>query len=195
MIGKTIQGTFARFFALGFLVPVLLGTLVPAAVQAAPVVMQAAIDFTPWALQGIDILAVVLTVGAGIVAKFAVGFLASKTKLSDSQFEALAADRVNDILHKAIEAGEAWMKAQVADPNSPIKRVEVNNFLLEQIVRIAQGSMPDLIKFFGLTEDRLRTMIMSRLNGYMGVPTPDSGKVGLVTSPDPLPPAPVPAAV
>jgi hypothetical protein len=184
MFGRTKATTFWRFFALGFFTPILLGTLVPTVVMAAPMAVQAAIDFTPWAMQGIDILAVVLTVGAGIVAKFAVSFLASKTKLSDTQFEALAADRVNDILVKSIDAGEAWMKAQVADPNSPIKRVEVNNFLLEQIVRIAQTSMPDLIKFFGLTEDRLRTMILSRLNGYMAVPAADSGKVALTTSPE-----------
>lgn len=184
MIGRTRLQAFWRGAALGFFTPILLGTLVPLAVTtaAAAPAQLAAIDFTPWALQGIDVLALVLTVCAGFVTKFAISWFASKTKMSDSQFEAIAADRVNDILHKAIDAGEAWMKAQVADPNSPIKRVEVNNFLLAQIIAIAQSSMPDLIKFFGLTEDRLRAMILSRLNGYMAVPAADAGSVKLTTA-------------
>ena len=153
---------------------------VPTATSA-PWPQQAAVDFTPLANNAITFIATVLTIAVGILTKFGVSFLASKTKIHDTAFESMMADRVNDILLKAIDYGEAWAKAEVANPNSPIKKVEFNNFIVEQMVKYAMTSMPDLIKFFNLTEERIRAMIMSRLNGYMVAPKADGSTVQLST--------------
>jgi hypothetical protein len=135
------------------------------------------VDFTPFAEQVIAVAVAVLTIMAGIVSKFAISKMASATKMQDSQFEALLADRVNDILLKSIDFAESWSKAQVADANSPLKNVEINNFFVEQAVKYAMRSMPDLIAYFKLTPDRLENMVRSRLNGVMGTPKADSGHV------------------
>ena len=166
---------FLRNFILSFSLAAYV--LVPIAAIAGPLSpVYAAVDFSPLANNAITLIAGVLTVAVGVLTKFGVSFLASKTKMSDSAFEALLADRVSDILQRAIDYGEAWAKQEVANPNSPIKRVEFNNFIVEQMVSYAMRSMPDLIGHFKLTPDRIRELILSRLNGYMGIPEPDSGK-------------------
>ncbi len=151
--------------------------------------VQAGVDLTPVANNAITIIFSILTVVAGVVSKFAIGFLASKTKMSDTAFEALLADRMNDILQRSIDYAEAWSKQQVADPNSPLKNIQVNNFFVETALRYVLGSAPDIISYFGLTEDRIKQMILSRLNGYMAVPVADSGtgNISLTTSPQPQP--------
>lgn len=160
-------------FAVGFaLFAPIFNTL---AVQAAtapdfsPALAQT-VDFSPIANNVIAVAVAVLTVAAGVVSKFAVGFLASKTKLSDSAFEKMMADRVNDILLRAIDHSEMWMKEQVANPNSQIRSVRVDNFFLRTAVEYAQRSMPDLITYFGLTEKRIEDMIKARLNAYVETP-------------------------
>lgn len=158
----------------------------PAFAQAlAPAQPGRGIDFGPFALNIIDVLAMVATVAAGILSKFAISFLASKTKMTDNQFQALAADRVNDILHRAIEYAEAWAKTQVADPTSQIRNVQIDNFFLATAVNAAKGLMPDLINYFGLTEDKLKVMILARLNGYIKTPEVNSGVLEMTTSTTP----------
>jgi len=172
------RAEFVRWFLPSFLIALaifLIPLMGKAMAQAAP--GSTGVDFTPLAEQVIAVAVAVLTVVAGFVARGAVGWLASKTKLQDNQFEALLSSRVHDILQKSIDYAESWAKAQVADPNSPIKNVEINNFFVEQAVRYAQRSMPDLIAHFGLTHDRITDMIKSRLNPVTNTPAVDSGKI------------------
>lgn len=144
-------------------------------------VQQAAVDFSPLANQAVGIAALVLSVAAAVVSKFVIGWLASKAKFTDSQAEALLADRVNDILQRSIEFAEGWAKTQVADPTSPLRRVEINNFFLEQALGFAMRSMPDLIAKFNLTPERIKQMILARLNGFMPVPEPNTGSTTVLT--------------
>jgi len=135
------------------------------------------VDFTPLASQVIAAVTVVLGVAASVLTKFAVSWISSKTKINDSALEKLMADRVDDVLHRAIDYATAWAKIQVADNNSPLKHVQIDNFFLRQAVDYAVRSMPDLIKYFNLTEARIADMIRSRLNVHMEVPKADSGIV------------------
>src|SRR5882672_2603298 len=145
----------------------------PALAQAA--IPMGGVDFGPLATNTIAVSVMVLTVGAGVVARFLIGFLSSKAGLHDTQAQALLADRVNDILHRAVDYAEAWAKTQVADPNSQIHHVQIDNFFMAQAVRFAMSAMPDLIKTFGLTEARIEAMILARLNPIMPVPAANSG--------------------
>lgn len=133
------------------------------------------VDFGPLATNAITLCVMVLTVAAGILSKYGVSFMASKIHVNDSAAEKLAADRMNDILHRAIDYAEAWAKTQVADPTSPIRHVRIDNFFLAQAVGFALSAAPDLIKLLGLTEARIRTMIIARLNSVMPVPELNSG--------------------
>lgn len=141
------------------------------------------VDFSPFALQAIDICVMVLTVIAGIVSKFAVSWLAAKTRLNDTEFEKVSADRVNDILLRAIDYAEMQAKTAVADPDSGITKVKIDNFFMRMAIGYAQGAMPDLIAQFGLTRDKLEERIRARLNAVVNVPPVNGGALAPVTSP------------
>jgi hypothetical protein len=148
----------------------------------APAPATGGVDFSPLAMQVITIASLALTAIAGWLAKFAVGWLASKTRINDSEAERLLADRVGDILNKSVDYAESWAKAQVADPVSPLKHVQIDNFFVAQATKYAMNSMPDLIKYFGLTENRINDMVRARLAPIMGDPKADSGSVPHVLS-------------
>lgn len=162
----------------------LIGLMVcgPVFAQSGVALAQNGVDLSPLANNVIAVAVAVLTVAAGVVSKFAVSFLASKTKMSDTAFEKMMADRVGDILLRAIDYAEMWAKTQVADPNSSIRDVRVDNLFVRVAVDYAQRSMPDLIKYFGLTRERIEDMIKARLNTYVATPPADSGKVSVAPS-------------
>lgn len=135
------------------------------------------VDFTPLATQVLTAVTAILGVAATVLTKFAVSWMSSKTKINDTALEKLMADRVDDVLHRAIDYANAWAKAQVADPNSPLKHVQIDNFFLRQAVDYAVKSMPDLIAYFKLTDQRIADMIRSRLNSHLATPVPNSGVV------------------
>lgn len=152
----------------------------PVFAQTAVTIAKEGVDLSPLANNIIAAAVAVLTVAAGVVSKFAVGFLASKTKLTDTAFEKLMADRVNDILLRAIDHGQMKMKELVADPDSPIRDVRVNNMFMRFAVEYAQQSMPDLIAYFKLTPDRIADMVKARLNSFVQPPEPDADKVSVI---------------
>ncbi|MEJ2124314.1 MAG: hypothetical protein P8Y47_05745 [Alphaproteobacteria bacterium] len=145
--------------------------------QSASAPATGGVDFSPLALQVIALVGFALTAIVGVLARSAVRWLASKARINDSEAERLLADRVSDILAKSVDYAESWAKAQVADPNSPMRHVQIDNFFVEQAVRYALNSMPDLIKQFGITEARLEDMVRARLAPLMGDPEADSGSV------------------
>lgn len=59
----------------------------PVFAQTAVVAAKEGVDFSPLANNVITAAVAALTVAAGIVSKFAVSFLSSKIRLSDSEFE------------------------------------------------------------------------------------------------------------
>ncbi len=165
-------------------------------ILASPVLAQVAaqaagggVDFTPVANTMITTVGSALGVAATIVAGFLVQFLFSKAKLNDSQLEQLMVARLNDILLKAIDFGEAWMKAQVADPSSPIKHLTFNNLVLDVMARYAVASAPEIIAKFKLTDDRIKDMIKARIAPYLAAPKVDGGELKTITAGDVIPAA------
>lgn len=139
------------------------------------------VDFSPLANQIIAVAVAVLTVLAGVVSRYGVAWFAAKTKMQDAQMEALLAERVSDILGRSIDYAEMWMKKEVADPDSQIKQVRIDNFFVKEAAKYAMRSMPDLIKYFNLTQERIEELIKSRLNGITVTPVADSREVTTVT--------------
>jgi len=178
------QREFARWFLGSFAVAFIL-VLLP----VAPVLAQSidavpptgGVDFTPLAEQAIAVAVTVLTVIAAVVSRYGVSWFASKTKMQDAQMEALLAERVNDILQRSIDYAEMWMKNEVANPNSQIKHVQIDNFFVKTAAEYALNSMPDMVKFFDLTQQRIEDLIRSRLNGITITPVADSSQLKTAT--------------
>jgi hypothetical protein len=145
------------------------------AVACLPLPAFAQTDFTPVAIQVIDVVAMVLTVGGGVLITFVIRWLMSKTRMEDNQFEALLASRANDILHRAIEHAVVVAKNEVNKPGSGLKEVKFDNFFMNIAVNMAMKSMPDIISYFNLTKERIEEMIISRLDGYLGEVKPEGG--------------------
>jgi hypothetical protein len=160
----------------------------------APVFAQVAsgggVDFTPVANTLITTVGSGLGVAFTVVAGFLMQFLFAKAKLNDAQLQQLMASRLNEIILKGIDFGEAWLKAQVADPSSPIKHMTFNNLVLDVMARYVVASAPEIIAKFKLTDDRIKDMIKARVAPYLVTPVPDSGELKTITA---LPLAPATA--
>lgn len=134
------------------------------------------VDFTPLIDQVASFAIVALTVLAGVLSRYAASYVSSLTGVKNAEMEALFAAQVNGILIKSIDYAEQWYKEQVANPSTQFTEVRIDNFFLAEAVKYAMRSMPELIGYFGLTEDRIRTMILSRLNAITVTGEANSGQ-------------------
>jgi len=164
-----------RAFLLGLGGGLVFGLVALHVSAAAAQTASGGIDFTPLANQGITLIAAALTVVVGIVARFAISFLASKTKMNDAQMQSLLASRVDDACQRGIEYATAWAKQQVNDPNSPLTHVKIDNFFLAQAVQYVMSYVPETLAYFNLTEDGVKALVTSRLNAIMGAPAVNAG--------------------
>lgn len=134
------------------------------------------VDFTPLVDQVATFAILALTALAAVLSKFVARYVASLTGVKNAEMEALFAAQVHGILLKSIDYAEQWYKEQVANPGTQFKEVRIDNFFLAEAVKYAMRSMPELVSYFGLTEDRIRTMILSRLNALTITGPADSGQ-------------------
>jgi hypothetical protein len=186
------QVTRIHTFLLTFAAAFVLCAPVFAQVAAQVAAPSGGVDFTPVANSLITTVGSALGVAATVVAGFLMQFLFAKAKLNDAQLEQLMASRLNEILLKSIDFGEAWLKAQVADPSSPIKHMTFNNLVLDVMARYAAASAPEIIAKFKLTDARIKDMIRARIAPYLMTPVADQGELHTITA-APVAPA-VPAA-
>lgn len=135
------------------------------------------VDFTPIVSNVWVFFLAVLTAVGSMLIRAGIAFLKSKTKLGDSQFEVLLAERADDILHKSIANANMWMKEQIADPDSPIKDVKINSMWMRMAANYANRSMPDIITYFGWTPEDISDRIKTRLDQYVAVPAADTSIV------------------
>lgn len=139
--------------------------MLPILLVASPALAQT--DIRPVVNQLIDWAAVALMAGGGVVITMGLRWLSSKTKMQDNEFEALLASRLNDILHRAIEHSVIVAKNEVNKPGSGLSAIKFDNLFVGIAVNYAVKSMPDIIKHFNLTKERIEEMIMARLGGYL----------------------------
>lgn len=147
---------FVMLALAGFFIALLLPALGFAAEAAAP----AAIDFRPLVSTLVEVL-------TGAVAAFGLwlgALLRNKLKIEADSAAAQALDR-------AIANGIAYGAAKVQDlvtANLPPLRVQ--NELLASAGAYVIGTMPDTIKRFGLTPDKVQQLVLARLPGGLMPP-------------------------
>ncbi len=142
------------------------------------------IDLTPVANNVINAVSVIALGLAGWVSTFVVGWFSSKTKVEDQAFKSLAQQRLSEILYAAIRSAEAWAKAEVNDPKSSIMKLKIDNVFVGMAVKYAVnyiGQEPGgLWSIFDLTEEKVKDMIINRLNDRIGAdesePATEPGK-------------------
>lgn len=132
------------------------------------------IDVTPVITQVTNIAVLALTIAAGFITKFVINWLANKAKIEDENLKILAAERVNTILYHAIQYTEAYIKNEIQKDDNPLKNVKIDNFFIRTAANYALNKMSGeggLLKFFNLTEDEIKAMILTRLNDRINVKT------------------------
>lgn len=143
------------------------GAFLIAAFLAMAVPAHAQVDVRPVINDVIDVVALVLMAGGGVLIACVIGWLKSKTKMQDNEFEALLANRLNDILHRAIEHAVVVAKNEVAKPGSGLEAVKFDNWFLNVAANLAMKQMPDIIDYFQLSKESIEEMIVSRLGSYV----------------------------
>lgn len=145
------------------------------AAQVMEPAVSGGVDFGPILTQIIGLAAIGLSVGGGFLIRFAVGFLASKANLNNTQLEEMLATRVDFVVNKAIDYAVAWAKTEVADPKSAIRNVQFDNVFIDMAVRYVVSAIPDTLRKFNLTEEGIKKLVLARLNAVMGTPAVNSG--------------------
>jgi hypothetical protein len=143
------------------------GIFLIAAIFVMTVPAQAQADVRPVINDVIDVVALALMAGGGVLIAFVMAWIKSRTKMQDNEFEALLASRLNDILHRSIEHAVVVAKNEVAKPGSGLEAVKFDNWFLNIAAGLAMKQMPDIIEYFQLSKEGIEEMIISRLGGYV----------------------------
>lgn len=182
---------FIGAFFIGFLgcVP-FIAAVSPAFAQTA----RAGVDFTPLAMNAIDVIAAGAVVVAGFVAKAAIGFFHAKTGVHNAQIEALLLEKWNNGVQNAINYATTVAKATVADPNHKnITNVEFNGLFVNTVVGYMVQHYADSIRRWKLDENMIASIVRSRIAPYLANPVPNSASLQTVDNVAMLAPAdPVP---
>ncbi len=141
-------------------------------------------DVTPFLDATVTALAAALTVATGVITKFVASWLFGKKKAEESE-------RLQEVINMAIQRGisfaEMKIKAQIADPDSPLKNVTFNSYFIDLVFGYVVSSSKDAFAFFGVDPEstqgkqKIEDMIWSRLNDIVPVPEADSGKISAET--------------
>jgi len=154
--------------------------------MATPVLAQAAAAAsTSWDYSGFLTLAdqVMVTIIIPVLGVLAAGLAAKWFKVTDAKQQEMVRDTVDNVLAKGVDYGKAFL------PAGPLT-VDVHNALVANILAYATQHAPDALKYFGVTNDKLKSMIIARL-GAAGISVPDVPVPGPVAS---VPIAPLPPA-
>ena len=153
-----------------------------------PAYAQTGVDMRPLATSALEWLAMALTTVLTVLGGFAIRYVGARTGLSNSEFEKSLNDRLDDIIHKAIDSAHMAALNEVNKPGSGLAEVKFDNFFLSMAASYVNRSAPEIIKYFSLTQQRIQEMITARLPAYVasvpvagGLPTPEELK--------PIPPA------
>lgn len=153
----------------------------PALAQVlAPPETSGGLDFGPIAMSLIGLAAMAITVGGGVLVRFGVSFLSSKTGLSNAMLENLFADRITTAINAGIEYAEAKLKAEVADPKSQIRNVQIDNYFLKLAAEYSMSRYPDAIAYFKLNRETVEQITLRQLNSIMGTPKENQGSPDLI---------------
>lgn len=132
-------------------------------------------DLTPIANELISLAAVAIAAAAGFITRYVIRYLSAKVHLTNSQFETEASEKLSMAINYGINYAMAFLKTKIADPESPIRNITFDNVFIDMAAKYVLSSVPDILEHFGITEDRLTDMVLSRLNKTLPIPEVDSG--------------------
>lgn len=147
-------------------------------------VAQQGVDFTPVANNLITTFAGVITVAATVISGFLIKFLSSRAGVNNTQLELLVQQQVDHFIVMSVQYGEAWLKAQVADPASPIKHLTFNSLVLDVMLGYFKSSAAGIIakQRERFSDDRIRQMITARVSPLLKPPVVNGGELQTVTN-------------
>lgn len=153
------QRVFLAVFLMAFgvaLLPLLLSA--PAWAQT--------VDVRPLAGSTLEWVATTLAGVLTVLAGFGVRFVSSKIGLANSDLEASLNARLNEIIHRGIDAAYMRALSEVNNPSSGLQAVKVDNIFIGWVFDYVSKAAPGILAKFN-AHDRLRDMILARIPNYM----------------------------
>jgi len=132
----------------------------PAFAQEAP--SGGVIDFAPILNELMLAVAMVLSAGLMYLAKMARDWFKAKTGVELQ----ISEEKMREYIDKAIQYGIALVLPKVSGK----AKITVGNEQVAQIANYVIAAVPDAIKAFGITPERLQDMIRARLNAWTDGP-------------------------
>lgn len=145
------------------------------------------VDIRPTVTAGLEWIAgaagTVLTVLAG----FAIRFIAVRTGLENSKLERDMNERLDFIIHQAINFALITAQNEVNKRGAGLGAVKVDNFLIKLAADAVQQAAPGILTRFAITREGVERMVISRIPAAlpMTVEVPQTTPVagGLATPP------------
>jgi hypothetical protein len=134
---------------------------------AEPAIAQTTVDLRPAVNSALEWVATALTTVLTVLGGFAIRYVSSKTGLANSTLEASLAARLDDGIHKAIGFALTAAQNEANKPGSGVAEVKFNNWFLSVAASYLNTGFPEIIATLKLTDDRIRQLIMARLQPYM----------------------------
>jgi hypothetical protein len=162
------------------MIALLIGFAIFIAISIDPVYAQTTVDMRPTVNSILEYTAAALTTVLTVLAGFGIRFVAARIGMSNSELEASLMARLNDIIHKGIDYAYIAATNEVNKQGSGLEAVKFDNWFMSLAATYVNRGAPDIIKKFGLSQERIQDMIMARLPAYVAQ-VPVQG--GLPTSP------------
>lgn len=134
---------------------------------AGPALAQTTVDMRPLADSALEWIAALATTVLTVLGSFGIRYVSSATGLANSQLEASLNARLVDGIHAAIGFALTAAQNEVNKPGSTIAAVSFNNWFLSLAASYVNGHFPEIIAQFSLTDDKIKAMIMARLQPYL----------------------------
>jgi len=124
------------------------------------------VDLRPQASSALEWVATTLGAVLTLLAGFGVRFVSTKIGLANSELEASLNARLNDIIHRGIDAAYMRGLQEVNDPKSGLEAIKVDNIFVGWVIEYVSKAAPGIIARFNL-QARIKDMILARLPGYV----------------------------
>ncbi|MEN5083699.1 hypothetical protein ABE438_14545 [Bosea sp. TWI1241] len=125
-------------------------------VQSSAFAQSTSVDLGPTLVGALDYLGTVIAAGIAV----AIGMISARVYAwTGVNIEA----RHREALHSAIMTGVNAGLAKVGDAIGG-KAIDVRSTAAAQAINYVLGAVPDAVRFFGLTDSRIREMVMARLS-------------------------------
>lgn len=148
-----------------------------------PVYAQTTVDMRPAVNSLLEYTAAALTTVLSVLGMFGIRFVAARIGMSNSELEASMMARLDMIIHKGIDYAFIAATNEVNKPGSGLAAVKFDNWFMSLAATYVNRGAPEIIKKFGLSQERIQDMIMARLPAYVaqvpvegGLPTSQSVK-------------------